>query len=346
MPVCLIGLGSNQGNRQATLGAAVTELRNHPQITVLNVSAWHETAPVGGPSGQSRFLNGALTVNTSLDPHQLLACLQDIENRLGRVRTTRWAERTIDLDLLLYDTLTLDTPSLTLPHPRMAWRRFVLEPAAEVAATMLHPTTQWTLARLLEHLNTAPRYVAITGPIAAGKTHLAERLAAAIPARLILEQPDWSHLDAFYADPPGHAWQIEIEFLRQRASLLDANTEQSSSHWSVSDFWFDQSAAFARAWLSEEQLPKYLEEFERWRSGVIRPKLVVRLDAQADELLANIRRRGRTCERPLTREQLDRIRQTVREQTSEPDSGPVLHVGSDDREATFTEVLAAVQGME
>ena len=114
----------------------------------------------------------------------------------------------------------LSTPTLVLPHPRMAWRRFVLEPAAEVAGAMLHPTIRWTIARLLEHLNSARPYVAITGPIAAGKTQLAERLAAAISARLLVEQPDWARLDAFYADPAGHGWQTELEFLRQRARLL------------------------------------------------------------------------------------------------------------------------------
>lgn len=346
MPVCLIGLGSNQGDRQATLDAAVVELGHEPQVKILAVSTWRETVPIGGPSNQSRYLNGALTVDTSLDPHQLLACLQRIESHFGRHRGARWAVRTLDLDLLLYDDLKLDTPSLVLPHPRMAWRRFVLESAAEVAASMRHPTTQWTIARLLEHLNTVPRYVAITGPIAAGKTHLAQRLAATISAKLIFEQPDWSRLDAFYADPPGHAWQIEIEFLRHRAELLKADVEQAGSQWSVSDFWFDQSAAFARAWLSEKQQPAYLEQFEAWRHGVPRPKLIVLLDAPADELLANVRRRGRACERLLTREQLDRIRQAVCEQTVGLDVGPVLRVRFEDRDAALAEVVAAVQGME
>ncbi len=147
MPVCLIGLGSNEGNRQATLDAAVAELARQPQITIAAVSSWCETAPIGGPPQQARFLNGALRAETSLEPHALLSCLQRIENRLGRQRAERWGPRTIDLDLLLYDKLVLDTPSLVLPHPRMAWRRFVLKPAAEVAGAMLHPTIGWTVAR-------------------------------------------------------------------------------------------------------------------------------------------------------------------------------------------------------
>ena len=380
MPVCLIGLGSNQGDRQALLDAAVAELDRDAHVTVTARSAWRETDPIGGPSGQSRFLNGALRAETTLEPHALLVGLQQIENRLGRRRERRWGSRTIDLDLLLYDALVFDTPTLVLPHPRMAWRRFVIEPAAEVAGTMLHPTIRWTVARLLEHLNNTPAYVAVTGPIAAGKTQLAERLARAIPGRLIAERPDWAKLKTFYADPAGHAWQTELGFLDQRARSLAAEKGDSPrptfgrcpperaggcyaqmgtvpffhAHgrgrpchsWTVSDFWFDQSAAFARAWLPEEQLPAFIEHYEKLRPEVIRPRLIVLLDASADDLLARVRRRGRACERYLTEGQLERIRQAMREQAGGPEVGPVLQVNDNDAEAVFTEVLAAVRAVE
>jgi 2-amino-4-hydroxy-6-hydroxymethyldihydropteridine diphosphokinase len=361
MPACLIGLGSNQGDRHAILDTAVAEIGRQPQVSIAAVSAWRETTPIGGPPGQDGFLNGALRAETSLGPHELLACLGQIENRLGRQRTDHWGPRTIDLDLLLYDELELSTPPLVLPHPRMAWRRFVLDPAAEVAGAMIHPTIRWTIARLLEHLNSARPYVAITGPIAAGKTQLAQRLAAAIPATVLLEQPDWDLLDVFYANPAGHGWQTELEFLRQRARLLEScvvaqpppavaddlhSRGRPCDKWTVSDFWFDQSAAFARAWLPEEQLQAYLDQYEQLRRDVVRPKLIVLLDAPAEELLARVQNRGRGCERRLTAEQLDRIRQTVREQAGRSELGPVLRASGDDREAVFTEVLAAIRGME
>ena len=92
----------------------------------------------------------------------------------------------------------------------------------------------------------------------------------------------------------------------------------------MSDFWFDQSAAFARAWLSAEQLPAFLEEYERLRPTVVPPRLIVLLDSPAEELLSRVRRRGRQCERHLTAEQLDRIRQAVIQQAGRPDVGPVL----------------------
>jgi 2-amino-4-hydroxy-6-hydroxymethyldihydropteridine diphosphokinase len=350
MPVSLISLGSNLGNRQENLDAAVALLAAHPQINLLARSISHETPPVGGPSGQGDYLNGALKLETSLAPHELLACLQQIEYKLGRRRTERWAPRTIDLDLLLYDELVLATPTLVVPHPRLAWRRFVLESAAEAGGSMIHPTIGWSIARLLAHLNQSLPYMAITGPIAAGKTRLAERLAKAISGQLILEQPDWSRLDAFYADPAGHAWEMELEFLDERTRLLEKKALESDKRFLtpfiISDFWFDQSTAFARAWLPVERLGEYLEKYERLRQTVAAPRLIVLLDAPADELLARVRRRGRPCERHLTVEALARIRQAILQEAERPGVGPVLRAGGDDAETVFAEVLAAVQGME
>ncbi len=347
MPACLIGLGSNQGDRQATLDAAAARLAATPQIKLLGRSRWRETAPVGGPPGQQPFLNGALKLETALGPHELLACLRQIEDALGRRRDQRWGPRTLDLDLLLYDELILDTPALALPHPRMAYRRFVLEPATEVAGAMVHPTIRWTVAQLLRHLDASARYVAMTGPIAVGKTWLAGRLAAAIPGRLLPERPDWPMLDAFYADPLARGLATELKFLAQRAELLSAGDRRwMEPGWTVGDFWFDQSAAFARAWLPAEQLPAFLERHELLRSTVARPRLIVLLDLPAEELLQRLRRRGRPCERRLTIDQLERIRRSVVEQAARPKLGPVLRLGHADSEAALAEVLAAVRGME
>jgi 2-amino-4-hydroxy-6-hydroxymethyldihydropteridine diphosphokinase len=344
---CLVGLGSNQGDRQAILKAAVTRLAGHRQIAATVVSTWRETAAVGGPPGQPLFLNGALRLQTALGPQDLLTLLQQVESELGRQRRDRWGPRTIDLDLLLHGELVLDTPSLVIPHPRMAWRRFVLEPAAEVAGEMLHPTVRWSIARLLEHLNSARPYVAVTGPIAAGKTQLAQRLADAIGARPVMERPDWNALDAFYADPPSHALQMELKSLSERARLLaPAASVWSEARWVVSDFWFDQSAAFARAWLPAEQMAAFLDQYERLRTTVVQPKLIVTLDAPAERLLARVQRRGRTCEKHLTQEQLSRTGQAIREQAHQPELGPVMCLDSEDSEAVLSEVLAAVQAME
>jgi 2-amino-4-hydroxy-6-hydroxymethyldihydropteridine diphosphokinase len=358
MPFCLIGLGSNQGNRQHLLETAASRVIAQAQGRSVHLSSWHETTPIGGPADQPNYLNGALAFETSLPPEPLLALLQQIELDLGRKREVRWSQRTIDLDLLLYGDLVMDTPKLQLPHPRMAWRRFVLEPAAEVAGAMIHPTTGWTIERLLAHLNTTPWYIAITGPIAVGKTHLAQQLAGLLPARRIDEQPNWTHLANFYSDPASHAWSIELEFLEQRVQLLSSvlfsdvalpNRLTEPTHqadWMVSDFWFDQSAAFARAWLPPEAWRSFVELWQEKQRTIVRPKLVVLLDAPAKTLAERLRTRGRVCEQPLTEESLERIRQSILAEVKKPDVGPVLRLDNTTPEVAVAEVLAAARGME
>jgi 2-amino-4-hydroxy-6-hydroxymethyldihydropteridine diphosphokinase len=128
-----VGLGANLGDREATIGRAVELLAADPEIDVLAVSPLRETDPVGYEE-QPRFLNGALALETGLPARALLDRLLTVERALGRVRGTgpRFGPRTIDLDLLLYDDEVVEEPGLTVPHPRLAERPFVLEPLHEL----------------------------------------------------------------------------------------------------------------------------------------------------------------------------------------------------------------------
>jgi 2-amino-4-hydroxy-6-hydroxymethyldihydropteridine diphosphokinase len=152
----LIGLGSNLGDRRATLEGALTALEATPGIRVRRVSRFHETEPVGGPPGQGAYLNAAAVLETTLDPFELLPVLQAIEARFGRIRTAHWGERTLDLDLLLFDDRIIQTPDLSVPHPRLTERRFVLEPLAEVAPQAVEPRTRRTMSELLAELDRGP----------------------------------------------------------------------------------------------------------------------------------------------------------------------------------------------
>ena len=148
--LALISLGSNVGDRLAHLNQAVDVLDRTPGVTVVAVSTSHETNPVGGPVGQGPFLNAAARLDTDLDPFALLDVLLDIERQAGRVRTVRWGERTLDLDLLLYGCKRIHSDRLILPHPRMAVRRFVLAPLAEIAPEIVDMQSGRTIFQMLE----------------------------------------------------------------------------------------------------------------------------------------------------------------------------------------------------
>lgn len=148
-----IALGANLGDRAQNLNVALDKLRETPGVDVRTVSTFMENPAVGGPAGAPPFLNAAAEVVTSLPPDMLLARLLEIEQELGRVRREKWGPRPIDLDLLLYGDHVLDIPGLTVPHPLMHRRRFVLAPLAQIAPEALHPVFQWTIEELLEDLD-------------------------------------------------------------------------------------------------------------------------------------------------------------------------------------------------
>ncbi|MGW8256180.1 MAG: 2-amino-4-hydroxy-6-hydroxymethyldihydropteridine diphosphokinase [Thermoguttaceae bacterium] len=347
MPRCLIGLGCNLGNCKNTFEQTLAELRSHPRVEVVAVSSYHKTAPVGGPADQPECLNAVCLLESSLSPEGAWELLQQIESKYGRRRELGWGPRTLDLDLLLYEDVVLSAPNLELPHPRMAWRRFVLAPAVEVASEMIHPLTGWTIARLLEHLDTAMPYVAIVGPIAVGKTQLSRFVCEKTSARLLSETIDERSLESFYANPSKQGALLEEDFLQQRKSLLLRTSPywSESSQLTISDFSFDQTCAFAWAWLLRSQWSDFRQQWQEARKLVVQPKLTVLLDAPTQTLMDRIRSRARPGEDYLTLLQLERIRQAIIHQYSQPNSGPVLKITSIDMNFIVRQVLAAIQAM-
>lgn len=146
-----IALGSNMGDKKGYLDMAVRRLGERADCQVKRVSDYLVTAPYGGVE-QDDFLNGALELRTMLEPEELLAALQEIEREANRVREIHWGPRTLDLDILLYDDLVLDTPELQIPHIEMHLRDFVLVPLAQIAPWKRHPLTGKTVGEMAKRL--------------------------------------------------------------------------------------------------------------------------------------------------------------------------------------------------
>ena len=137
-----LALGSNLGDRQMYLQRAVDALGADPDVDVVAVSRVYETDPVGGPE-QDAYLNAVVAIETDLDPHALLECAHRLEHDAQRVRIERWGPRTLDVDILLYDDVQLETPDLVVPHPRMWERGFVLAPLRDVAPALVEADASW-----------------------------------------------------------------------------------------------------------------------------------------------------------------------------------------------------------
>lgn len=151
MATVYLGLGTNLGNKEANLRTAIYKLQERIGKQV-SLSSFYETAPWGFESDHS-FLNAAIGLETSLSPIEILYITQEIEKELGRTKKSvngSYSDRLIDIDILLYDTLVLQTPELTIPHPLMTERDFVMKPLIEIAGNVIHPTLQKTLSELYQ----------------------------------------------------------------------------------------------------------------------------------------------------------------------------------------------------
>ncbi len=237
MTYALISLGGNQGDVRATLREALSRMHRPPEIVVRAASSFVVTLPVGTDAG-GEFVNAAAVVETTLSPRELLARLTALETELGRVRTTRWGPRTLDLDLLLFGSEILDEgPALRVPHPACCYRRFVLDPLAEIAPDFVHPEKHLTIRELRERLLVRPLPVSVISScddigymtelqgawpsVKLTQIHRPDEIPESDTGLLILlsgdELPSW-------AEP-----------LRQRAGWLDASLFPGSRRQSLID---------------------------------------------------------------------------------------------------------------
>lgn len=151
MKTAYVSIGSNLGDRLEYLKKAWRLLQAREEIQLTQLSSSYETEPLGY-ADQRKFINAVFSLKTSCTPHALLEILQGIESSLGRERTVRWGPRSVDLDILIYEDMVLQDRLLTIPHPHLTERAFVLVPLAEIAPLLLHPLTGKTIRQHLEEL--------------------------------------------------------------------------------------------------------------------------------------------------------------------------------------------------
>ena len=358
MACCLIGCGSNQGARREQLDRAIELLGVMPGIAMRAVSRHRETRPIGGPPDQAPFLNGACLIDTELGPHDLLGVLSAVENTLHRDRTDRWGPRTLDLDILLYDQLVLDNEvvdgsALTIPHPRMTTRRFVLEPAVEIAPGLLHPLSRCSLSDLLDNISQAHLNVAVVGVPGSGAAEVAGAVADATLARLVQAPAGlpWRKRSGLPDDgDPDAAWSAALSAC---ARPLETSTWPDDPHGTVADYWLGSHLVAAEDTLSPVALGRYTAEHAAVTAKTVTPHVAILLQASPETLAERTATASSTMidagaqDNPvadLVRLQ-DRLLARLRCGTQAGDRGPhaVVVVAADDLSRAIAEAIAAVE---
>jgi 2-amino-4-hydroxy-6-hydroxymethyldihydropteridine diphosphokinase len=202
MPCCYIALGGNVGDVNETIRWAVARLGRDGPVSVTRVSSVFRTRPVG-PNAGGEFTNAAAEVETDLEPLVLLDLLQDLERRAGRTTGEHWGPRPLDLDLIFYADQIIDVPRLRVPHSACWYRRFVLDPLAEIAAQVRHPVKRLTVAELRLRLLHRPLVLALAGSSPTQRQSLQRDLLTTTPE---VEIVDWQADTIPESEPTLIAW--------------------------------------------------------------------------------------------------------------------------------------------
>jgi 2-amino-4-hydroxy-6-hydroxymethyldihydropteridine diphosphokinase len=317
-----LSLGSNIGDRQLFLQLAIG-LITYRIGEVKQVSSIVET-PAWGFEGDA-FYNACLSLETALSPQEVLKELIAIEIILGRKRKTtkEYQARNIDLDILLYGDELMNTQNLSIPHPRMEKRNFVLVPLAEIAANSIHPILKKSIKQLCQEsedpalvtpveanllIPQRKEFIAIEGNIGAGKTTFTHQLQAAIGGTLLLENfYDNPYLADFYQDPEAYALKVEKAFLEERIFQLSSFFNGENNFPVLADFSLEKSLLFAQQNLSETDFATYKKEYLNASANLPQPELVLFLAQSIPQLQKNIQKRGRGFEQSISDLYLQKI---------------------------------------
>ncbi|MDG1778266.1 MAG: 2-amino-4-hydroxy-6-hydroxymethyldihydropteridine diphosphokinase [Flavobacteriaceae bacterium] len=325
-----IGLGSNVGDRLSHLQSAVDAI--HYEVgSILKFSHCYES-PAMGFEGDT-FLNACLEVRTCLTAELVLSKLLQIEERLGRKRHDdgQYHARTIDLDILFFGDQIIENELLSVPHPRLEQRLFVLHPMVELAPDFVHPKLKSTTSKLLERCpDEGPiskveftlknplqafdfstyNFIAIEGNIGAGKTSLTHMMAQDFNAKSIFERfADNPFLPKFYEDAERYAFTLEMSFLADRYQQISDDLAQLDlfKDFIIADYDVFKSLIFSKITLVEDEFLLYRKLFYQVYKDIKRPDLYVYLHQNTNKLQQNIKKRGREYEKNLASDYLDKI---------------------------------------
>jgi 2-amino-4-hydroxy-6-hydroxymethyldihydropteridine diphosphokinase len=327
----ILSLGSNQGNRLATIEACI-ELIHKEVAVVVKVSKIYE-APAWGFESEP-FYNAAILIHTSKSAQKILKQVLKVEKTLGRVRSkdSGYQARIIDVDIIAFDEEIIATENLQIPHPLLQDRKFVLQPMIDLGLNWEHPILKKSVFQLLAqtedlsellavHSIAAPierlalqqfNYIAIEGNIGAGKTTLASKLAEDCNAKLVLERfADNPFLPKFYKDQSRYAFPLEMSFLADRYQQLSDDLAQFDlfKDFVVADYHIFKSLIFAKVTLQEDEFRLYKTMFDIIHKEMPKPDLYVYLYQNTERLLANIKKRGRSYEQEIPADYLEKINQ-------------------------------------
>jgi len=323
-----LSLGSNQGDKLNYLQQAIDCIGSHLG-SVVTISPVYQTASFGFEAND--FYNICIQLRTNFKPESLLQKLLEIETSLGRKRSskTSFESRTIDIDLLLYENCVVQTNYLSVPHPQMLKRAFVLKPLHAIAPDLIHNTTNRAITEHLNECNDNSKvelinatlkkpvsisekynYIAIEGNIGAGKTTLSSMLADQFNAKQVLERfADNPFLPQFYKDKDRFAFPLEMSFLADRYQQLTDDLAQFDLFKSfiISDYYIFKSLIFAQVTLAKDEYALYRRVFDIMYKEITKPDLYIYLYQNTDRLLENIKKRGRDYEQNIEASYLDKI---------------------------------------
>ncbi len=323
-----LSLGSNQGDKLQNLQDAIN-LIGVKVGAVEKISSIYKTASWGF-EGED-FYNICAKVSTNLNPDTLLKNLHSIEQKLGRKRSEakEYTSRNIDLDILLFDDEIIFAPNLTVPHPRMLERKFVMVPLTEIAPNVKHPIEKQTILMCLQNCDDKTvieelelqivrpislfekyNYIAVEGNIGAGKTSLAKMIGDDYNAKLVLERfADNPFLPKYYEDMERYAFPLEMSFLADRYNQLSEDLAQFDlfKNFIVSDYYIFKSLIFAQVSLHKDEYALYRKVFDVMYKEITKPDLYVYLYQNTTRLLDNIKKRGRDYEQNIEPEYLEKI---------------------------------------